>query len=225
MDTKVLAQYEEFEKVPPDQLTLAIEEHRAEQSHQMLLKLPLMLKTLLKERTWTLETIKRFKIGYFNGALTFPIYDKLGSIASLKFHKKFQTDGCANQLYPWSAVINNPSPYVIITEGEPDTITAIQHGFNAVTQTCGAHGWDPEFTRFFRKKKIYICYDRDTAGNTGAKEVANILWDDRMNSHIIEWPVWMENKEDLTDFFAKYNKTSNDFQLLMESAKGVLELG
>jgi hypothetical protein len=46
-----------------------------------------------------------------------------------------------------------------------------------------------------------------------------------MNSHIIEWPVWMENKEDLTDFFAKYNKTSNDFQLLMESAKGVLELG
>jgi DNA primase len=222
-DKTVLAKYAEFEKVPPDQLTLAIEEHRAEQAHQMLLNLPLMIKKLLKDRTWTLETIKRFKIGYFNGALTFPIYDKQGGISSLKFHKKFQTDGCSNQLYPWSAVINNKSPYVIITEGEPDTITAIQHGFNAVTQTCGAHGWDPEFTRLFRKKKVYIGYDPDVAGISGAKTLANVLWTDRMNSYIIKWPEWMSEDEDLTDFFARYNKTPQDFQLLMENAKSVLE--
>jgi len=223
-DKSILEKYADFEKEPPDQLTLAIEEHRAMTAHELLLQQPLLIKKLLKERTWTLETIKYFKIGFFNGTLTFPIYDKQGNISSLKFHKKFQTEGCINQLYPWFSVLNNKANYILLTEGEPDTITAIQHGLNAVTQTFGAHGWNEEFTGFFKKKKIYIVYDKDTAGNTAEKMLMETFWKERMNSYVIEWPDFMQHKEDLTDFFAKYNKTTSDFKLLMENAKSALEL-
>jgi DNA primase len=222
-DQEVLSKYAEFDREPPDQLTLAIEEHRAVQSHNLLLQQPLMLQKLLKDRSWTIETIKRFKIGFFNGVLTFPIYDIRGSISSLKFHKKFQTGGCANQLYPWSSVLNNTSD-IIITEGEPDTITAIQNGITAVTQTCGAHGWNEDFTPFFRKKKIYIAYDKDDAGNDGARSLMETFQKERLNSHMIEWPVFMQHKEDLTKFFAKYHKTVADFNILKESAKSALDI-
>jgi len=156
------------------------------------------------------------------GTVTIPIPDIMGNISSLKFHKKFQTEGCVNQLFPWNAVVRNRDPYVILVEGEFDMFITRQNGFNTVTQTEGANSWNKKFTPYFRNKIVYIAYDNDVAGRKGALAVGNELWMHGISAMLIKWPSFMQEKEDHGDFFIKYKQTADDYRKLMSSAKSIL---
>lgn len=114
-----------------------------------------------------------------------------------------------------------PDP-VILCEGEKDTITALSHGFNAVTQTAGVTSWAADrFNRFFAGRKVFIAYDNDAAGKTGAEKVAKHLAPVAESVAIIQWPSFMADKEDVCDWFTTHGKTAEEFRALLVDAKRV----
>lgn len=223
-----IARIVEFEKTvgikkEPDELFLAMEEVRANKSHEFLFRQPFAMQLLQRDRGLTVETIKRFKIGFMRGTVTIPIYANNGKISSLKFHKKYQTEGAKNQLFPWSS-LKEYSSHLVIVEGEFDALITVQNGFSAITQTAGANSWDESFNPLFRRKNIFIAYDNDQAGKEGAIMVGKSLWKSRCDVNIVSWPSFMKNKEDHVDFFVKYKQTAADYKTLLNNAKSIVQV-
>ena len=64
----------------------------------------------------------------------------------------------------------------VICEGEIDCMLLTQLGYHAVTSTAGANSWKPEWARFFTHiKHIFLLFDNDQAGITGAAKVRSTL--------------------------------------------------
>lgn len=216
------AQAEQLRK-EPDELFMAMENVTALNAHDFLFRQPFAMQILQRDRGLTEETIRKFKIGFMRGTPTIPIYDIAGNLSSLKFHKKYQTDGAKNQLYPWSSVLDY-SPLIVLVEGEFDALITIQNGFSATTQVSGANTWDNSFNKYFRKKMVVIAYDNDSAGEEGALKVGKALWKDRCNVRILKWPDFMKPKEDHVDFFVKYKQTAKNYENLLKNSVSILNL-
>lgn len=107
---------------------------------------------------------------------------------------------------------------VILCEGEKDTITALSNGFNAITQTCGVNSWSDRYNRFFDGRKVYIAYDNDKPGKEGAEKVAKDLAKSAGSVWIIQWPAFMDDKDDVCDWFTKHGKTAENFRDLLIDA-------
>jgi DNA primase len=92
---------------------------------------------------------------------------------------------------------------VIICEGEWDALLTIQHGFTAITRTGAAHVWDPEWNEYFRGLSVYLCHDRDTAGQAGNRIVKNQIKSVVKSVSEVElpYPITEKHGKDLTDFF------------------------
>lgn len=135
-----------------------------------------------------------------------------------------------NKLMSWGAGFGKsklfPSPStlidapVLLCEGEKDVLTALSHGFNAITQTSGANSWDASrFNRFFKGRKVVIAYDNDEPGIKGAEKVAKALIEDAASVWILQWPAFMGNGDDVSDWFTKHNRTEEEFKSLLSDAK------
>lgn len=110
---------------------------------------------------------------------------------------------------------------ILLCEGEKDTITAISHGFNAVTQTAGCNSWDDKFLRFFEGREVVIAYDADEKGLQGARRVAGKLAG-VASVRMLQWPDVMgmadDHGQDLTDYFASHGGTTQGLNDLIGSA-------
>ena len=98
---------------------------------------------------------------------------------------------------------------MLICAGEKDMLTTREHGFNAITIT-GGENRTPAFPKQFEGKRVCIFYDNDDAGRQGARKVASAIFE------YAEWvrvcdisSVCTEEKEDMTDFWCKYNGTKD----------------
>lgn len=224
-ELQLIQQYEtdRTERKETDALTLALEDKRATHTHELLLRQPIALKNMMTSRGLTMQSVKQWKLGYFRGTYTIPILDINGNISSLKFHKKFQTEFARNQLMPWSAV-TEPHKDIILVEGEWDMMLLQQLGFNAVTQTNGANSWDTTFSPYFRRKKVTIAYDNDAPGRAGALIIGKILQEEHSDVCFLQWPSWMQNKEDHVDFFVKHRRTAKEYQQLLSQAVSIINL-
>ena len=89
-----------------DEITLLIEQKRAEAAHELLFRQPMALDIIHQKRGLSLEAIRHWGLGFLQGAVTIPIPDREGKIANLKLHKVCGTEHAKNQLFPWRAVIN-----------------------------------------------------------------------------------------------------------------------
>lgn len=156
---------------------------------------------------------------FFKGFITFPhIYR--GRIVYIsgrgypeKKHKRLRADRV-----PLRHLFNEQALYkpdVIITECETDTLSLLQHGFNA----CGLlgalnfkGGWEK---RFSRCKTVYICLDNDEAGEKGALKTAKHLID---KARIVKLP---EEVHDVNDYFK--NGTKEGFQRMLDESLDLLE--
>lgn len=102
----------------------------------------------------------------------------------------------------------NDNRITLICEGGKDMLVARSNGFNAITLNGGCKAKiNPILLPYFKNKDIVIAYDNDEAGLSGAKKLALQLWDYGIQSIRIltNWyEVIKEPKEDLTDFFIKY---------------------
>lgn len=220
-DPEQIRKMEEADKKmpePPSELVLAVEERRAEIAHDYLFRQPFAMRYLTRDRGLSYDSIRQWRIGFLQGAITIPIPDMGGHLATLKVHKKYQTQGAINQLYPWDAVLNPKYKYIVLVEGELDMMIVRQHGFNAVTQILGANSWEDRFTRYFMNKIIYIAYDNDAAGKKAAAQRAEEFEELRVRCGVIKWPQWMQEKEDNTDFFVKYKMSDSAYENLLSNS-------
>jgi hypothetical protein len=104
-------------------------------------------------------------------------------------------------------------PDVLVTEGPADCITATQFGYRAVA-LLGASGFKPEYVqRFGRCEKIYICLDRDPAGEAGASRIGGLFPD---RAYVIQLPPGA----DVNEYLGTHSR--GDFQALIAGAKKYL---
>ena len=111
---------------------------------------------------------------------------------------------------------------VIICAGEKDMITlkSLMPTSNIISITGGEQTLPILFKEYFRDKNIYIVYDNDPAGRKGSRKLANFLFDIANKVHIVDISkTCIEEKEDVWDYFNKYNKSKDDFKALLKSSK------
>lgn len=97
---------------------------------------------------------------------------------------------------------------VWICEGEHDLGVMLSNNLNAVCLTGGA-GALPLNIEWFRDKNVAIVYDNDDAGRLGSTKLANALLEVATSVKNVTGfhSVCTEQKEDIADFFEKYNGT------------------
>lgn len=132
------------------------------------------------DRTLTDTTIDRFRLGFFKGWFTIPLYAD-GRFINFQCRR----DKPEKRIRPWykgaKTVLFNEdilkfTDTVYITEGLVDAILLAQHDIPSVSKNNGAeyfdNGW---FYKFLNVKNIYYIADNDKAGINGAKKVCAVL--------------------------------------------------
>ena len=102
----------------------------------------------------------------------------------------------------------NKNKVIYMCAGEKDMATSRSHGLNAYTLTGGELSL-PFSYNFFVGKKVVILYDNDDAGRRGANRLASNLLPYCEWVKIVDQfhSVCKEDKEDMTDYWNKYNGT------------------
>jgi len=180
---------------------------------------------------WADEVIDRIGIRFrpSDKRIAIPVRRDDGAIVNVRLYLPGAEE---NKLISWGKGFGKaklfPAPAtwgddpIILCEGEKDTITAISHGFNAVTQTAGVSTWDASrFNRFFAGRKVVIAYDNDDAGQSGAVKVSTSLATVADAVAVIEWPSFMQDKQDVCDWFTTHGKTAEEFRALIMDARKV----
>ncbi|MBT4177773.1 MAG: DNA primase [Candidatus Marinimicrobia bacterium] len=166
--------------------------------------------------------------------LAIPIFDAAGAVRNIRLYKpgakkmkiiSWGADYGAARLFPPVPLYDGA---VLVCEGESDTICAISHGFNAITQTSKPKKWSKDQLSVFKGRDIVIAFDADLPGQMYAtKYAAPELLKVAKSVRVLKWPGYMmaangafpeDHGQDLTDFFVKHKKSEIDFQRLMDNA-------
>lgn len=193
--------------------------------HQDLLNdFDMLLK--LKDLNITGQVIESVKLGKITNKLATPVFvnGKLKNVARYNINKlpntpkvEYMPNSKTGDIVPFDLWKNNFNN-TVVCEGEKDMLVARSYGMNAITLTGGSQASiKPEYLENFRNRKVYIVYDNDDAGKTGAKKLYKQLID-YCNVFITNISsVCKEEKEDISDFFNKYNKSREDFIYILEN--------
>lgn len=166
------------------------------------------------------ETINELQLrtpNKLNDAVAFPLfmYDRLVDVRI--YHPKHtpkvksRTGAVSGLVLPFDLWRISPAKKTtLICAGEKDMAIARSKGFNAITFTGGEQA-EPAILEPFRDRAVCIVYDNDDAGIKGAIKLANKLYEVTKNIKVCTlFHEGMENKEDITDYFVKYNHTKED---------------
>ena len=168
--------------------------------------------------------IDKHLLGWNGTRITIPIRNRDGAVAFLKLRKDpedrsdcpkmLTTPGSHAELYGWERVLAKPEN-IIICEGEFDRLVLESRGFAAVTSTGGAGTFLSEWAEAFREiPNVYVCFDRDQAGQRGAEHVARLI----PHTRFVVLPDEVGTGGDVTDFFVRLGKSPADFLRLLEAA-------
>ncbi len=187
--------------------------------------LPMRIREYLNHRGIRDAVIDTHLLGWDGRRITIPIFDRDGRVAFFKRAKDPDDDtpgpkmltpaGCSAELYGWERLRGEP-PRIVICEGEFDRLVLEGHGLAAVTATGGAGVFRREWAATFASvPEVFICFDRDEAGRHGAVRVGQLI----PHGKIVELPAEVGDGGDITDFFVRLGRTSEDFEELLASAE------
>lgn len=185
----------------------------------------------LRDRGVTDDMIRRARLGYHDGRIIIPVFDRDGRIINLR---KYLPGA------PGPEKMRNIRGYKTLALYQPrqteydkvwicggemkalvaaDTLNKISVGAVSVTGSEGS--WDPEFNQQFKDKVVYICMDIDAGGKSAAKNVAAHLCYVASEVYIINLPLDPDEypKGDLNDWVVSANPTEDDFAEVMAEAK------
>ena len=160
-------------------------------------------------------------------ALMFPVF-MYGHLMDIRTYHKDNKPKCKSRAGCTTGLIipfdlwrvTQPTRVTLICAGEKDMAVARSHGFNAITITGGERSI-PKCLNLFKDRAVAIVYDNDEAGIAGAKNLAMELLRYTSKVKVVTnfHQVCKENKEDITDFFVKYNKTKQDLISFIEATE------
>jgi DNA primase len=170
------------------------------------------------------DLIHKHLLGWNGQRITIPIPDREGQIAFFKLAKDpednsdspkmLSTPGAHAELYGWEQVLAKPEQ-IIICEGEFDRLVLEGQGFAAVTSTGGAGVFRAEWAAALKEiPGVYVCFDHDAAGRTGAERVARLI----PRARIVRLPAEVGEHGDVSDFFVRLGRSREDFDPLLEEA-------
>ncbi len=196
----------------------------AEQYHAAL---PARVRAYLNGRGIPDTMVDAALLGWNGTRITIPIRNRAGEVAFFKLAKDPEDQGPSPkmlaprdfryELYGWQRLLSRPER-IIICEGEFDRLVLEAQGLPAVTSTGGAGTFRREWAKDLEGiKEIYICFDRDEAGQRGAWRVGWMIADAR----IITLPEEVGAGGDVTDFFVQRGRSREDFEKLLAAAAPV----
>jgi putative DNA primase/helicase len=207
-----------------------------------------MLAKLQKERGWDPETIKKLdlrletkRVSKKTGALedvkklekiAIPIFDEKNNLVNIRLYhpgaKEFKIISFAEGLGASRLLPAQPHAdgLIVLCEGESDTLCALSHGLNAITQTSKLREWPEGHKKHFKGRDVVIAYDADEPGQKYAYHAAQSLIGTAKSVRLLAWPEYMleggkiapKHGQDLTDFFVRHGKTRADFDTLAQAA-------
>src|SRR5712692_6213606 len=200
----------------PDLFHLAAEYHRV---------LPERIREYLHSRGIPDEIVNRHFLGWNGSRITIPIFNRKGICAFFRLAKDpddksdspkmLSSLGTHVDLYGWEVLRLRPKR-VIICEGEFDRLVLEANGFEAVTSTGGAGTFKEEWAEaFIEISGVYICFDHDEPGQRGALRIARMV----AHAKIVELPSDVGDGGDVTDFFVRLGRSSEDFERLLSEAR------
>jgi hypothetical protein len=212
---------------PP--VVLTIDEEIVTAMHERLLSSDADMAWLDERRGINRGTVVQFKIGHDGQRYYIPIRDEQWRVVNIRRYKR-DARRAAEKMISWREgfgsarlfpidVVMAPdvSQPIFLLEGEMDLLLATQHGLNAITTTGGAGTWKAEWNELFRNRTVYICYDNDTAGATGAHAIARQLLPVCREVRVVTWPYREPEGFDFTDYIHGNGQTIPD---LIELVRG-----
>ncbi|HXA18942.1 MAG TPA: CHC2 zinc finger domain-containing protein [Thermoanaerobaculia bacterium] len=191
---------------------------RAEKFHNFL---PEEIRSYLKGRGIPATIIERHLLGWNGERITIPIFGPNRQVLGFRYAKSptdisdspevISDPKLGAQLYGAEALARKPYR-VVICDGEFNRLVLETNDFTAVTSTSGAEVFPKEWLPYFESvKHVYVCFNRDRAGEAAARKVQAIL----PRARIVKLPACAL---DVTDFFVFQEKTKLDFEILLASA-------
>lgn len=207
--------------------------------HQALLENLDTMDYLMNTRGFSRAVIEKQRLGYvpkrfFRGqgdvpALVYP-YILNGNCVFAHYRTLPPVDKAFSSPTGWpvplynGGVLSGPLTDIILVEGEPDCIAAIDKG---VTNICGVPGaafkkaeWIDQLDKI---DKVYICYDKDVVGQKAAQELATRVGIEKCYKIILpdfEIPFGEATKKgkDLNDWFVHGGGTIEALETLKAEA-------
>jgi CHC2 zinc finger len=191
---------------------------RAERFHRFL---PEDIRSYLKGRGIPATIIERHLLGWNGERITIPVFGPNRQVLGFRYAKSptdisdgpevISDTGLGPQLY--GAEVLARKPYrVVICDGEFNRLVLEANDFTAVSSTAGVDVFLEEWLPYFESvRHVYVCFNRDRAGEAAAKNVQAIL----PRARIVKLPACAL---DVTDFFVFQEKTKLDFEILLASA-------
>lgn len=170
------------------------------------------------------RTIEVKQLGWHGERITIPVFAGNGEVIQFRYAKsptspagtpKVSTEaGGGAELYGWDTLERNPYR-VVICEGEFDRLVLEARGFAAVTSTAGANTFLDAWLPYFEAvKHVFICFDRDPAGEAAAWKLQARL----PRAKIVRLPDAVGPKGDITDYFVRLKNGVPDFEVLLAIA-------
>ena len=189
------------------------------------------LLTALRDRGVSDEMIRDARLGYHNGRIMIPIFDTAGRVINMR---RYLPGAPANEK------MKNTKGYTPLALYQPnhvkfDTVWVCggeikalvvgsmlkPKGIGAVSVTAGEGAWNSDFTQKFKGKIVYVCFDIDAGGVSGAKKVAAQIALVAEVVYIITLPLDIKKypKGDVNDWVGQEKATVNDLLKVMKGAK------
>ena len=130
-----------------------------------------------------------------------PIRDAAGKLVNIRLYLpgggqykivSWAKDTGKARLFPRMPLVQDGADAaILLCEGESDTICALSHGFNAITQTSKLKNWPADHLAPFKGRDVVIAYDADAAGVKYAQFAAQALAGVAKSIRIVQWPAFM----------------------------------
>ncbi|MGH8222160.1 MAG: CHC2 zinc finger domain-containing protein [Woeseiaceae bacterium] len=180
----------------------------------------------LRSRLQRLGIFRQNGREHLNGRVVVPLFSLEGEL--LQLYGRTVTPnlrfGTPKHLYlerPQNGIVN-PEAFegeeLVLCEAPLDALTFWSAGFRNVTTTCGAHSHQPllfEAMRRGRTKRVLVAFDRDDAGDSGAKSIA-----EKLNAQGIAcWRVLFPKGMDANQYAQKVHPVANALDLVLRNAQ------
>lgn len=181
-------------------------------------------------RGLTDAVIDKYELGWNGSRIVIPIRDREGRASFLRLGKApddltagakmLSSFGSRAELYGWDRV-HAGRDRIIVCEGEFDRLLLESRGYAAVTSTAGALTFKKLWAEALSTApSLYVCFDRDAAGDAGARRVAWFL----PKARIVMLPPEVGHAGDVSDYFLGLGKTIEEFDALLNAARPLADV-